>query len=204
MRQGSGAACGQQDHEEDPYPQPLLQVVAVHPQEERVAEEVEKASVKRHAGEERKELRPGRAETPSAHDLIQPAARVPERLEDGSQADVTELLYPWDQLCEQYRRLVFDAQIDLFAEQQQREFARWQTFKRNEVTERVLACPDWTRTVLETACLLDPLSRYDPDASSVSRDGLADYKLPMVIHWSSTTASENTSFEADMGDEFGS
>lgn len=117
-----------------------------------------------------------------AHDLIQPAARVPERLEDGSQADVTELLYPWDKLCEQYRRLVFDAQIDLFAEQQQREFDRWQRFKRNGVKERVLACPDWTRTVLKTACLLDPLTSYDPDAIDILFDSLIDTLIRRNTH----------------------
>lgn len=102
-----------------------------------------------------------------AHTLLHPNGHSPSSLEDGANADLAELLYPWDLLCVFYRRRTFDAQLDMFAEQQEREFERWHTFKRRFVVEPILRSAGWTRTVLEAAGMLAPEPSSKPDAVDV-------------------------------------
>ena len=80
-----------------------------------------------------------------AHTLLHPNGHPPNSLEDGANADLTDLLYPWDLLCVIYRRRIFDGQLDIFAEQQGREFERWHTFKRRFVVEPILDSAGWPR-----------------------------------------------------------
>ena len=113
-----------------------------------------------------------------AHDLLHPHAPLPGTLEDGANADLTELLYPWDALCVTYRRIVFDSQIDLFLDQQHREFERWHTFRRRRVIDPILACPEWTRTVLEVTHLLDRPTSFDGSTIDVLFENLIN-----TIEW---------------------
>ena len=99
-----------------------------------------------------------------AHTLLHPNGHPPNSLEDGASADLAELLYPWDLLCVIYRRRMFDGQLDIFAEQQGREFERWHTFKRRFVVEPILRSAGWTRTVLDATGLLRPEPGSKPDA----------------------------------------
>lgn len=109
-----------------------------------------------------------------AHTLLHPNGHPPNSLEDGASADLAELLYPWDLLCVIYRRRMFDGQLDIFAEQQGREFERWHSFKRRFVVEPILGSAGWTRAVLEATGIIAPELGSKPDGIDVLFQSLTD------------------------------
>lgn len=109
-----------------------------------------------------------------AHTLLHQNGHPRNSLEHCTKADLSELLYPWDLLCVVYRRQIFDAQIDMFAEQQGREFERWHSFKRRFVVEPILRSAGWTRAVLEATGIIAPEPGSKPDGIDMLFQSLTD------------------------------
>ena len=90
--------------------------------------------------------------------LVHPCEEFPDWYARREQADVSDLYWPWDDLCAAYRFHLFDAQLDFFRDQQVREIDRWHAFKRDRVFGPMLRSPAITRCILERCGFLKDLT----------------------------------------------
>jgi hypothetical protein len=89
-----------------------------------------------------------------AHWLQDPRAEITGAVY-GRSAIVLDAFYlGWSRICTAYRRLLFDAQIDIFSNQRDRELRRWRGFLEKTCFYRFTRDPEHARCVLETACMM--------------------------------------------------
>ncbi|GAA0755232.1 hypothetical protein GCM10009076_01890 [Erythrobacter ramosus] len=85
---------------------------------------------------------------------------MPEILGDRSAIVLDGFYLGWSRICTTYRRLLFDAQVDMFANQRDRELRRWRTFIEKECFSRFSSDPEHVRCALETARVMpEPTQR---------------------------------------------
>jgi hypothetical protein len=86
-----------------------------------------------------------------AHRLLRPHTRLPEILDDRSAIMLDGFYLGWSRICTTYRRLQFDAQVDMFSNQRDSELRRWRGFLEKECFFRFTSDPEHVHCVLKTA-----------------------------------------------------
>jgi hypothetical protein len=89
-----------------------------------------------------------------SHWLHNPHELLPEVVY-GRPAIVLDGFYlGWSRICSAYRRLLFDAQMDMFSNQRDRELRRWRGFLEEQCFSRFSRDLAHACCVLETACIM--------------------------------------------------